>query len=132
MPEVRDYYGKVFKNGSGVFLARLVGPNGELLLPSDVASIVYSIALLDPRDPDSRTAVTGHQQVAVTAAGVLLDMLQHDAAWTRDPIGYNFRHEIDVSQHEAFAAAGRSYLLTYTITPSAGQRVLMRFRVQAI
>ena len=132
MPEVRDYYGKVFKNGSGVFLARLVGPNGELLLPSDVASIAYSIALLDPRDPDSRTPVAGHQQVAVPAAGVLLDMLQHDAAWTRDSVGYNFRHEIDVSQHEAFAAAGRSYLLTYTITPSAGQRVLMRFRVQAI
>ena len=63
---------------------------------------------LDPHNPDVRTAIEGHQDVAVTPAGVLFDMLQRDAAWTRDAVGYNFRHEIDVSQHEAFAAAGRS------------------------
>ena len=132
MPEVRDYYGKVFKNGSGVFLARLVGPDGTVLLPSDVASIAYSIDLLDAHNPDMRTAVAGHQDVAVTPSAVLFDMLQRDAAWTRDAVGYNFRHAVDVSQHEAFAVAGRSYLVTYTVTPSASQRVLMRFRVQAI
>jgi hypothetical protein len=132
MPEARDYYGKVFQNGSGVFLARLVGPSGEVLTPGDVSSIAYSIDLLDPRDPDARTPVEGHQQATVTAGDVLFDMLQRDAVWTRDSVGYNFRHEPDVSQHEAFAAAGRTYLVTYTVLPAAGQRILMRFRVQAI
>ncbi len=132
MSEARDYYGKVFQNGSAVFLARLVGPSGEVMLPADVARIEYSVDLLDPHDPGARTPVDGHQQAAVAANEVLFDMLQRDAAWTRDAIGYNFRHELDVSQHEAFALAGRMYLVTYAVTPAVGQRILIRFRVQAI
>jgi hypothetical protein len=54
--------------------------------------------------------------------------LQTDAAAS----SYNFRHELDVTQHAAFAHVGMTYLLVYTITPTSGQPITLRYRLQCI
>jgi hypothetical protein len=102
--------------------------DGANITQTAVTSIAYSIYLLDANDPDSRTAVTGHSAVSLTKTDVVFDALQTDSQSSN----YNFRHTPPISTHEAFATAGRSYLVEYTITPTIGQKVIVRFRVNAI
>ena len=110
MPDARDIHGTVFKNGSAIFLARVVGPTGAVVTQADVASLRYSVNLLDDQDPDQQTPLTGHSGVSLAVSGVIYDALRTDAIWTRDAIGYNFKHVLDVSAHAAFPTAGRTYL----------------------
>ena len=49
-----------------------------------------------------------------------------------DAVGYNFRHVLDVSENQAFAIAGRRYLIEFQLTPVSGQVILVRFRVNVI
>lgn len=130
--DAADIYCTVHKQGTATFLARVLGPSGAPVTRAEISSIGYSLYLLDDRDPDARTAVTGHEQVALTVDSVLLVSLETGAIWTRDAIGYNFRHTLGVSTQPAFATAGRRYLLEYRLTPATGQTILVRFRVHAI
>ena len=82
--------------------------------------------------PDGQTPVTGHSGVSLPVSAVIFNTLQTDALWTRDAIGYNFKHVLEVAAHPAFAVAGRSYRIVYELTPAAGQVILVRFRVHAI
>jgi len=132
MPDARDIHGTVFKNGSAIFLARVVGPTGAVVTQADVASLRYSVYLLDDQDPDQQTPLTGHSGVSLAVSGVIYDALRTDAIWTRDAIGYNFKHVLDVSAHAAFPTAGRTYRIAYELTPASGQVILVRFRVHAI
>jgi hypothetical protein len=70
--------------------------------------------------------------VSLLVANCIFDTLQTDPIWTVDAIGYNFRHVLDVSAHPAFAIAGRRYLIEYQLTPTAGQTILVRFRLSVI
>jgi hypothetical protein len=81
---------------------------------------------------DGQTPLAGHSAVSLAVAGVVYDALQTDPIWTRDAIGYNFRHVLDVSAHAAFPTAGRAYRIVYELTPASGQVILVRFRVHAI
>ena len=132
MAEACDIYGTAFKNGSVTLLARIVGQGGVNILPGDIDAIQYTVYLLDDQDADSRTAVTGHAAVSLTAADVIFSTLQTDPMWTVDAIGYNFRHVLDVSAHPAFAIAGRRYLIEYQLTPVEDQVILVRFRINVI
>jgi hypothetical protein len=132
MPEAQDIHGSVFKNGSATLLARVVGAGGVPVTRADVASIKYTVYLLDDQDPDQQTAVAGHAGVPLAVADVVYDTPQTGPLWTRDTIGYNLMHVLDVSAHQAFATAGRSYRIVYELTPSSGQVILVRFRVHAI
>ena len=132
MAEAIDIHGSAFKNGSATLLARIVGPDGANILQSDVNTIEYTVYLLDDQDPDSRTPVAGHTDVALTVADVIFNTLQTDAIWTVDATGYNFRHVLDVSSNQAFAVAGRRYLVEYQLTPAVGQMILVRFRINVI
>jgi hypothetical protein len=132
MADAQDIHGTVFKNGSATLLARVVGAAGAVVTRADIASIKYSIYLLDDDDPDSQTAVTGHVAVSLSVSAVIFDTLQTDALWTKDAVGYNFKHVMAVAEHPAFAAAGRSYRVVYELTPAAGQVILVRFRVHAV
>ncbi len=132
MADAQDIHGTVFKNGSATLLARVVGAAGAVVARADIASIKYSIYLLDEDDPDSQTAVTGHVAVPLSVSGVIFDTLQTDALWTKDSLGYNFKHLLNVAAQPAFAAAGRSYRIVYELTPAAGQVILVRFRVHSI
>ena len=132
MANATEVYATVFKNGSATMLARVVGADAQPIVQADIASATYSVFLLDGDDPDSRTAVTGQTDVSLTVADIIFDTLQTDDLWTVDDIGYNFRHVLDVSAEEAFAVAGRMYLVEYRLTPVVGQIIVMRFRVNVI
>jgi hypothetical protein len=130
--EAADIHTTIFKNGTGTFLARVIGANGTPVTPEAIASATYSVYLLDDQEPDARQAVAGHSGVTLSVADVLYASVQTDAIWTRDAIGYNFRHTLDVSTHAAFPNAGRRYLVEYQFLPVTGQSVLARFRVNVI
>ncbi len=132
MADASDIRGVVFKNGSATLLARVVGADGTPVIQSDVDSAKYTAYLLDETDPDAATAVTGHAGVAVDAASLIYDSLQKDSLWDVDDVGYNFKHLLDVSANQVFAAAGRSYRIVFELTPVSGQVILVRFRVHAI
>jgi len=127
-----DVYGTVYRGGSATCLARLVGEDAQAISRTDVASAEYTIWLLERDDPDARTPVAGHEQVAVNVATNVFDSLQTDARWTADELGYNFRHTIDIASDPAFTLAGRDYLVEYAFTPYAGQVFLARFRFHCI
>jgi len=132
MAEAIDIHGTAFKNGTATLLARVVGADGAPIVSGDLDAIVYSVYRLDDRDPDGRVAVEGHDGVELAVGDVIFDALQTDALWTADAIGYNFRHELDVAAHPAFAQAGRKYLVEYRLTPDEGQVILVRFRINVI
>jgi hypothetical protein len=132
MVAAADIYGTAFKHGSVTLLARVVGQDGTPIQQADIASAKYSVYLLDDQDADSRTAVSGHGDVALSVADVIFNALQDDALWTVDQIGYNFRHALDVSEHQAFTAAGRRFLVEFELRPGAGQVILVRFRLNVI
>jgi hypothetical protein len=132
MANAVDITGSVFKNGTATLLARVVGADAAAIQISDINAAKYSIYQLDEDDPDAGEAVTGHTDVDVDPADLLFDSLQTDDLWDVDPDGYNFRHTIDVSSNPAFAAAGKSYRVVFTLTPTAGQVILVRFRLAAI
>jgi hypothetical protein len=127
-----DIYATAFKNATVTLLARIVGNDCANVRRADIASLTYSVYLLDDDDADARNAVTGHAAAALTPADVLFDVLQTDALWTADDAGYNFRHLLDVSAHAAFPTAGRRYLVEYRLTPAAGQVIVVRFRVNVV
>ena len=132
MADAADIHSTAFKNGSVTLLARVVGADGDPIVQADVASAEYSVYLLDDRDPDARSAVTGHDGVALSVASIVFNSLQTDSLWTVDETGYNFRHVLDVSANQAFAIAGRRYLIQFELTPGSGQVILVRFRVNVI
>lgn len=132
MAAAADTYGTAFKNGSVTLLARVVGKNGADILQADIASAKYSAYLLDEQDADSRTAVTGHSDVALNVGDIVFNTLQNDALWTVDQTGYNFRHVLDVSENQAFTIAGRRFLVEFELIPSTGQVILVRFRLNVI
>ena len=73
-----------------------------------------------------------HSAVALTVASVVFDSYQTDDVWTKDDTGYNFKHQIDISSNEAFAVAGREYLVVVDLTPTSGQKIPIRFKVSTI
>jgi hypothetical protein len=132
MAEATDIYGAAFKNGSITLLARVVGPNAAAVVQADILSIRYTVYLLNDRNPDDRVAVEGHANASLAVADVVFSTLQTDAIWTVDAIGYNFRHVLDVSAHQAFAIAGRRYLIEHRLAPADGQAMIVRFRINVI
>lgn len=123
-----DIYYSIFKNSTRALCARVRGHDGNDLTPSGVSAVAYSIYELDDHDPDERDAVTGHSAVSLTPANVLFATLQTDNLAT----GYNFRHTPPIGTSQAFTIAGRSYLVEYTITPTSGEKIVLRFRVDCI
>ncbi|MGI6420409.1 MAG: hypothetical protein ACOX1P_32665 [Thermoguttaceae bacterium] len=132
MANAADIRGTVFRKGSAVLLARVVGADGNLLAPLDLASAEYTIHALDPGDPNAETPVNGHAAVAVPVASLISPTLKNDALWEVDTTGYNFRHELDVSADPAFPEAARHYRIVFELHPYQGQVILVRFRVYAI
>ena len=132
MADAQDVHGIVFKNGTATCLARVVGADAANITQSDIDTITYSIYMLNDQNADTRADVTGHTAVELVVADTIFDTLQTDDIWTVDDTGYNFKHEIDISENEAFAIAGREYLIEFSLTPTTGQLILVRFRTGAI
>jgi hypothetical protein len=132
MPNASDIHGTAFKNGSAVLMARIVDSSGQNVQQSGVASIQYSVYELDPCRPDNLSLVAGHDGVSLTVDDVIYNTLQTGGLWTVDEVGYNFRHEIDVSDSEAFPKAGAQYQVRYELTPASGQKTIVRFQLRVI
>jgi hypothetical protein len=132
MGQANDIHGTVFTNGSAVVMARIVDAAGVNVQQAGVAAIEYSIFELDPLRPDELEVVAGHDGAALAVADVIYNALQTGGLWTVDGVGYNFRHEIDVSSSEAFPKAGVHYQVRYELTPATGQKTIVRFQLRAI
>jgi hypothetical protein len=132
MPDASDIHGTVFKNGSATLLARVVGADGVAITQATLSEAKYTVYELDEHDPDIATPIDGHDEVPVVIADTIFDALQQDALWDVDDTGYNFKHVLDVSSDQAFATAGTAYRVVVELTPTAGQVILVRFRVHAI
>jgi len=120
----------VFKYGTATLMARVENSAGTAINQASVSSAKYSAWLLDadwPDDPDTRTAITGHSDVALTVASCVFDTNQTGSNWTVDSTGYNFRHEIDVGTNHIFSTAGRYVLIKVTITPASGQVIVFDY-----
>jgi hypothetical protein len=88
MANASDITGKVFKHGTITTLARVLGATNAPIVQTDISSISYTIYLLDSRDPDNWTPVTGHSSVPLTVSVVVYNTLQTDSAWTTDAVGF--------------------------------------------
>lgn len=144
MPEAHDIYGVVFKNGTATLLGRIMGADGNAITQSTFpaaglsssgecgVTASYTLYLLDDQDPDSRTPVSGHENVAVAIADLIYDALQTDDIWTVDDEGYNFKHTLDICPDNAFAIAGRRYLVVFRLYPLDGDVIIARFRLNCI
>jgi len=132
MAQAKDIFGTAFKNGSAILMARIVDAAGANVQQAGIAAIEYSIYELDPCRPDNLAVVAGHDVVSLVVADVIFNALQTGGLWTVDEVGYNFRHEIDVSTTEAFPKAGVQYQVRYELTPTAGQKTIVRFQLRVI
>jgi len=132
MPQAQDIFGTAFKNGTAILMARIVDATGANVQQAGIAAIEYSIFELDPCRPDNLVVVAGHDGVALVVADVIFNALQTGGLWTVDEDGYNFRHEIDVSTTEAFPKAGVQYQVRYELTPTTGQKSIVRFQLRVI
>ncbi len=132
MPRALDTPGAVFRNGTIVLLARIVGADNAPIIAADVASLSYTVAEVDPCLPDSLTPVEGHDAEALAAAEVISDALVVSELWTVDEVGHNFLHEVDVSTDEAFPKAGVDYQVRYELVPVDGQKIVFRYRLRSL
>ncbi len=130
MAGAKDIQGTVFQQATATFMARVENSAGVNLDQAAVASIKYTISVVS--NDETGSAILGHEKVALDKAAVIYNALQNDSTWTVDTVGYNFRHEIDVSQYEAFSKAGETYQVRYEVTPVSGQKIVFRFCVRCI
>lgn len=132
MADAADIHGNVFRNGSAILLARVVGADGSAIAQADLSSAMYTIYALDDEDLDAAIPVTGHTAASVEVASLIYDALQTDDLWDVDDTGYNFKHVLDVSLYQAFEVAGVAYRIKFELTPTSGQVILVRFRVAVL
>ena len=130
MTVARDIQGTVFRHATATLMARVENSSGQAIDEASIASAEYSVFELTKGDPGSIIPVTGHENVSLSVNNVIFDTLQNDEAWTVDETGYNFRHELDVSQNEAFVEAGAVYQVRYELTPAFGQKIVFRFQLR--
>jgi hypothetical protein len=132
MSEAMEIYGSTFVAASVVLMARVAFADGTLVEPDDVESVAYSVAEIDPCGLVAPVAVEGHAGVTLDAEQVLSASLLDDPPWDVDEVGFNFRHEVDVTESPAFVKAGRSYRVEYVLTPTDGQPIVVRFVIEAL
>ena len=125
---MHDYHATVFQDGTATFMARILDFYGGLVYQSDVDSMSYSIYLLNEGKPESRTPIVGHTNVALNVSDVLFNQLQKNPHWTEDDKGFNFCWTLNVSASNAFALAGRHYLVEIKLV-AKGVPFLIRYRL---
>lgn len=131
MPEANEIEGVVLERSSAVLLARVVHADDQPIVPAEIGSIAYTVTQR-PGCGGAKQAVSGHENVPLSPESVLYGTLQTGAEWTVDAVGFNFRHELNVSTDAAFPSGGRAYEVRYELTPLAGQAVVVRFLIRAI
>lgn len=115
-----------------VLLARIVDHQGKSMTPNQVAAIEYTVSRQDEFEPHQWIPVVGHNEAVLTASSVLFAELQKSSAWTQDDFGYNFCHELDESDFEAFAVRAAHYQIQYQLTPVGGPRLVFRYLLRTM
>ena len=118
---------------SGVFCARIFNTNTNTLITrEEIDSISYTAFKLTTKSLMSnsvtRTAITGHTQIAVDKTETLLEEAIKDNYWTLDETGYNFIHIPDTRENAMFSDSG-NYEVVYTINLISGNPVILTFSV---
>ena len=111
MTTANDIRGVVFKNGPATLMARIVGPEGDAIAPSDVALLHYSVLEVDHSDHDTLVPVEGHDNVELDPDEMFYDELVTGPPWTMDDLGYNFRHDLAIADPAATTAIYTFFLL---------------------
>lgn len=104
---------KVVKGQTVEVLGRIIGWNGQPIVPSDIASISYSAYILEQATGDEN-AVDTFQDVELDPVEDFLEetLLLNDVKWHEDSIGYNFHFMPDPG---IFTQRGEIYLLRVTL-----------------
>jgi hypothetical protein len=122
--------GIVWKGGTALFLARVVGWDGATVKQADIESISYTVSLVAADDRNAASAVADHEAVELAAADVWHDTLvTTDSRWTLDDVGYNLAHLLDTTTADAFAVAGRQYLVTYRVKLNDLPAIMVVFQI---
>jgi len=132
MPTAQDIRGTAFQNGSAMLMARIVGVDNQPVTTGDLDEVRYSVMEVDHCDPNSLAVVSGHDDVELPVADVFYDTLQTGGPWEADDTGYNFLHELDISEAPAFPQAHTDYQVRFVITPVVGQPIVWRYLVHVI
>lgn len=94
--------------------ARVLGEDNVPLLQADVTD--YSLQVFDLNSDASETPV--YQFSSTSASSVVFNTLQLDSSWTKDDVGYNFKHEV---AYDAWAQqGGHTYVLEYELETDDG------------
>jgi hypothetical protein len=115
-----------------VLLARIVDGAGRPILPSQVATIEYSV--LARGSCRSEYFATGSERLAadLTVSDVLSPMLVNDDSWSVDVAGYNFRHDIDLGAHEFTPEVSGHVEVRYVFTQTDNTRSIVRFHLKLV
>lgn len=121
MPSAQIFQAAIFEDGSAVFMARMVSIASVNVTQASIATIAF----------DFFDTVTGLSVASgpLSAASVIFDTLQTDARWTKDAIGYNFRHTTGPSQ---FPDGGKVYRCEWKFTDTGGAVSWLVFDVPTI
>lgn len=84
--------------------------DGVAMVQSDVSTIEY--AVVNEGTKEVITALT-----SLVVADVVYDTLQTDVRWTKDNVGYNFKHDVG---HTITTDPDISYRLEYKVTLASG------------
>lgn len=93
--------------------ARVVGDDLIALLQADVDG--WSLQVFDRDADDSETAI--YTFTMTSPSSVVYNTLQLDSSWTRDDIGYNFKHQVDSAAWTQ--QGGHTYVLEYQLETTA-------------
>ncbi len=113
-----------------------VGSTGVTVVVSQITSITLNVYDVGSQSTTPTTVVDGPTTITVgdgVTTGVMTDTLQttsNDAAYTRDDVGYNFKHTYDGTT--TFAEGGRTYLLEYKFVLISLPDKIVHFRVKTI
>ena len=118
---------------SGVFCARIYDTNTNVLLTKEeIDSISYTAFKLSTKSLMSstvtRTAITGHTDIAIDKTTTLFEEAINDNYWNADETGYNFLHIPDTRENAMFSDTG-NYEIIYTINLISGNPVILTFEV---
>jgi len=100
--------GYVLEDSAYANMARLVDRDGELLTQAAVSAISLTIFT-------KKTGVVFAAAAAVSVASTIFDTLQTPDIWTKDSVGYNFRHDGNV-----LTDGDTWYRFEYKFTPVVG------------
>jgi len=114
--------GNVWEDSGTINLGRVVGRGGTVVVQSDINKISYSVF-----DLDNNNALI--IQGTPTVSSVIFNTPQIDALWTKDNVGYNFRHELPAA---ALVNGDRTYRVEYLFDPNSGEDFFLVYNIKSL